>query len=148
MSESTSESSPPSEPFTDSFRSDVILLSSYLARRQSSSSESDDLALFDDISTLLAIGSSEHDDVNAVVGKAVPNALEFLVCIENVKQTKRTLANGIVGENSGQQVFNLIDFTPNVEDGKKLLDRWKLEAHHEIDEIDDTPKYVLNWSIG
>jgi len=84
-------------PLTNSLQSDVLLLSTQLSGKQSTSSESHpadtELPLFVDISTLLAIGHSHSPDaknVNAVLGKITLTgtelAMEFLVCAENAKQ--------------------------------------------------------------
>ena len=80
-------------PLTDSLRSDILLISSYLDGKQSNPSEphskDDTLSLYLHISTLLAIGNASNcraENVNAVIGETTPEAVEFLVCAENAKQ--------------------------------------------------------------
>jgi len=80
-------------PLTDSLRSDILLISSYLDGKQSNPSEphskDDTLSLYLHISTLLAIGNESHrraENVNAVIGETTAEAVEFLVCAENAKQ--------------------------------------------------------------
>ena len=91
-------------PLTDSLRSDVLLLSSYLSGKQSSPSEphsaNDTLSLFLHISTLLAIGNEKNlraQNVNAVIGKTTQTdvgvVMEFLVCAENAKQNITEVTN-------------------------------------------------------
>ncbi|KAE9387914.1 hypothetical protein BT96DRAFT_947996 [Gymnopus androsaceus JB14] len=92
-------------PLTNSLRSDILLLSSYLNRKQSSPSEhhpkNTNLPLFVDISTLLAIGNSDSlgsANVNAVVGQTTTSthgpALELLVCVENARQDETLAGKG------------------------------------------------------
>lgn len=142
-------------PLTDSLRSDVLLLSTYLSGQQTSSfkphSIHDNLNLFVDISTLLAIGNNlNHPAQSAVMGKATPNTIEFLVCAVDGKDsaTKNSSAvDGIGGLGSGppgstcsvregdehsgksaEEVGDLIYITPSMENGRKLLDIWDSET--------------------
>lgn len=142
-------------PLTDSLRSDVLLLSTYLSGQQTSSfkphSVHDNLNLFVDISTLLAIGNNlNHPAQSAVMGKATPNAIEFLVCAVDAKAGATKNASGVDGigglgsgpagstcsarendERSGrsaEDVGDLIYITPSMENGRKLLDIWDLET--------------------
>ncbi|KAE9394508.1 hypothetical protein BT96DRAFT_998416 [Gymnopus androsaceus JB14] len=82
-------------PLTDSLRSDVLLLSSYLDGKQSFPSEAHSkdatLSLYLRILTLLIVGNKSNlraENVNAVIGETTPNAVQFLVCAENAKQHK------------------------------------------------------------
>lgn len=81
----------PQLPLTDSLRSDILLLSSYLSGQKNSliksSSVDDNLALSVDISTLLSIGDRNRGqqalNVNTIMKKHTSITMEFLVCAEN-----------------------------------------------------------------
>lgn len=83
--------SPKHLPLTDSLRSDILLLSSYLSGQKSSliksNSVDENLALSVDISTLLAIGSGNRGhqalNVNTISRKHNSIMLEFLVFAEH-----------------------------------------------------------------
>lgn len=90
-----------SQPLSENFRSDILLLSSYLARQQDSSSQAHpsngELALFSSISCLLTTGTNlcpKAKSVNAVAGYFVKTvtdsgtcrALDYIVCTENGRQ--------------------------------------------------------------
>ncbi|KAE9391313.1 hypothetical protein BT96DRAFT_945440 [Gymnopus androsaceus JB14] len=82
----------PPAPLTNSLRSDIILLSSYLCGQQAVSSvprpDNRDAELYNHISTLLTTGNSRSpkaSNVNAVVGKTNINSVEFLVFAENAR---------------------------------------------------------------
>lgn len=95
---------PPPQPFTDSLRSDILLLSTYLASQQQSSSKSHpshtELALYSSLSNLLTIGNHQCPkalNVNAVAGSMINHTTEmgttrglrYLICTENGRQHEK-----------------------------------------------------------
>lgn len=135
------------EPFTESLRSDVLLLSTYLSGQQTtsfrSSSVVENMDLFVDISTLLAIGNNHNH--SAVMGKATLNSIEFLVCAIDATRPLETalVVDGMGGysggsaerkpivkeddERSAGDVGDLVGVTPSKESRRKLLDHLDLE---------------------
>lgn len=98
------ENNQPFTPLTDSLRSDILLLSTYLGYQQQSSSTSHpdnkELALFSYISNLLTIGNLDSPralNVNAVTGSmtnkvtesGATRVLDFLICTENGRQHEK-----------------------------------------------------------
>jgi len=88
-------------PFTNSLRSDILLLSTFLSGRQSSSCDyhvvDENLKLFVDISTLLSIANNfetKASNVNAVMGKTTAEAIDFLICVENAKSINGNCIHG------------------------------------------------------
>lgn len=88
-------------PLSDDVRSELVLLSSHLARQQHSPSRShprnDNLALVSSLSCLLTTGNKQNPKaliVNAVAGRfmdtitstGTTNTLDYLVCTENARQ--------------------------------------------------------------
>lgn len=81
-------SDPLHAPLTDSLRSDIVLLTSYLSGRQCSVKShkvDENLAFSVHISTLLAIGYNHGEPTQtgiAVIGNHTIMGTEFLVCVE------------------------------------------------------------------
>jgi len=81
-------------PYTTSYASDIVLLSTHLSGKQPVASEphseSDTrMKVLTRISTLLAIGNSYNpkaENVNAVVGRITADSVECLVFSENTRQ--------------------------------------------------------------
>lgn len=146
--------------------SDILLLSTFLEGQQTSSSTSHPsdkaLALYSDISTLLAIGNCRHpraQNVNAVMGSLnmqhESTALEVIVCAENARQTKagqtdkmkvgempQKGSGTIAGEfGSSDSIFRgVVDAEVKME-GRVYLDKWNAETL-DMTEVDHD-KYVV-----
>lgn len=89
------------QPLSEGLRSDLVLLSSYLARQQHAPSQAhprnNNLALVSSLSCLLTIGNKKNPkalNVNAVAGRfsetvtetGTTNTLKYIVCAENGRQ--------------------------------------------------------------
>lgn len=135
----------------DRLRAEVISLSCYLTAFQGSRSKShpDDSQwrFLNDLSTLLAIGHStnyEARNVNAVLGSATDDSIDYLVFVENAKQDPVSVASLKADLKPGTQnnqntvsqdrskfskAIGLLDIYPSAERGAKLLMEWDLQKN-------------------
>ncbi|KAE9384597.1 hypothetical protein BT96DRAFT_1007911 [Gymnopus androsaceus JB14] len=123
-------------PLTDSLRSDVLLLSTQLSGKQSTSSESHptdmELSLFVDISTLLAIGHSHSPDAknDDTQVRALKGQLKNKPPQGRKEKDMDAPSAPIAGKNkeqsakSAEDIVHLDVIIPMAENGRKLLDKW------------------------
>lgn len=124
----------PQLPFTDSFRSDILLLSSYLGGQQSSLIKSnpmdENLAFSVDISTLLSIGNRTRDqqalNVNTIMKKHTTITMELLVCAENASGEACSDCQGLQSEEG-----NCMGGTRENAPGVKNRDGGHRSGHHK-----------------
>ncbi|KAE9385875.1 hypothetical protein BT96DRAFT_1006647 [Gymnopus androsaceus JB14] len=135
-------------PLTNSPRSDIILLSSYLCGQQAVSSVPHpgdrDAELYNHVSTVLTTGNSRNpkaSNVNAVIGKTNISSVEFLVFAKNARlredggtgvrnlRTQLRTAKRIeptVEQDSGKSepMGERVDVVADKMHGKELLEKW------------------------
>lgn len=166
-------SSPPS---VSDLRMDILILSSFLDSKQSFPSTlhpvDQTLALYSNISTLLAIGNSRNpraQNVNAVMGtinlEADAADMEFLVCAENARKTEvdqttsdeeqeadRKKADNPDAGNNANKYGNLVPMfrrknpTRVVRVGRDFLDNWDTKTMNMDDADED--KCVLVFFVS